>query len=196
MNCQAGGSCNGGDPAKVLEWANKNGLKHGSCENYTATNLSDHMCEAIDVCRDCVGPPPAVGETGLENCKAVTDTNYYVSEYYKVKGVRQMKAALKDGPISCGIHADDKFENEYDGGIYSEKTLGLINHEISVVGWGVSKDGTEYWIGRNSWGTYWGDYGFFYMQMYKDNLRIEEDCIAGTPTYIKPKTAEEVEFIQ
>ena len=99
-----------------------------------------------------------------------------------------MKAELAaNGPISCGIHATSNFENNYDGGIYSEHVrFPLINHEISVTGYGITDDGEEYWIGRNAWGTYWGDYGFFYMAMYEDNLGITTDCLAGTPTYTKP----------
>ena len=48
-----------------------------------------------------------------------------------------MKAdLLKYGPISCGIEVTDKFE-KYTGGIYSQfKLLPMLNHEISVVGWG------------------------------------------------------------
>jgi len=106
-----------------------------------------------------------------------------------------MKADLiKYGPISCGIEATDKFE-KYTGGIYSEyKFWPMINHEIAVVGWGHDeKTNQDYWIGRNSWGTYWGDNGFFYMATGSHGLGIESDCSAGIPSFTK---AEEEIFIQ
>jgi cathepsin X len=149
------------------------------------------MCGAIDDCRDCTWPPNAAGDESLANCKAVNYTHYFIGDHYSCSGKDKMKSELAaHGPISCGIHATDNFENNYDGGIYSEKTFGMINHEISVVGYGVNDKGEEYWIGRNSWGTYWGDYGFFYMAMDKDNLRIEQDCIAGIPSYTKASSDE------
>jgi cathepsin X len=40
---------------------------------------------------------------------------------------------------------------------------------------------TEYWIGRNSWGTYWGEYGFFRLKMHHDNLGIETACVWAAP---------------
>ena len=33
-------------------------------------------------------------------------------------------------------------------------------HLLQVTGWG-EKHGEPYWIIRNSWGTYWGELGFF-----------------------------------
>ena len=101
-----------------------------------------------------------------------------------------MKAELAaHGPISCGIAATSKFQ-QYKGGIYSETLSGRINHIISVVGYGKDETtGEEYWIGRNSWGTYWGEYGFFRIKMYKNNNSIEKNCAAGYPT---DKKAEDV----
>ena len=196
VNCYAGGSCNGGDPAQVFEYAMENGLVHSSCMNYIAYNSVDSSCEAIDVCRDCVGPAPDAGDDGIENCVAVEDTRYYVSEYWHVVGADQMKADLQTGPLSCAIEATENFELHYDGTYIYEEDVGVpqLNHAIAVVGYGVTEDGQEYWIGRNSWGTYWADWGFFYMNMYTNNLGIETDCLAGTPTYEKPAAAHFKQF--
>ena len=99
-----------------------------------------------------------------------------------------MKAELyKNGPISCGIQATERFETQYTGGIYAEYIENPeINHEISIVGYGINETGQEYWIGRNSWGTYWGDYGFFKLPIgTKTNLGVEMDCAAGIPSFTK-----------
>ena len=97
-----------------------------------------------------------------------------------------MKAEIyARGPIGCGIDATSKLE-AYTGGIFSEKKLlPLINHEVSVVGWG--NDGTtEYWIMRNSWGSYWGENGFARIMMHKDNLALERECDWGVPLFKPP----------
>ena len=113
-----------------------------------------------------------------------------------------MKAEIsKNGPIGCGIQATDNFENNYHGGIYSEDVgVPQLNHEIAVVGYGADASGAEYWIGRNSWGTYWGEDGFFKMTMGKNDLGITSDCVAAVPGDVKEigpdSTTTEQSFIQ
>ena len=127
--------------------------------------------------------PPMAPVDGHSTCTAIEKyPNYKVSEYGFVAGADRMKAEIyARGPIGCGMMVTDKFE-KYTGGVYSEFTLfPQINHEISIVGWGKTETGTEYWIGRNSWGTYWGENGWFRIKMHHDNLGIESDCDWGIP---------------
>jgi cathepsin X len=100
---------------------------------------------------------------------------WFVEEYGSVSGIQAMKSEIfSRGPIGCGIFVTDNFE-DYTGGVYEEAgSYYSINHEIAVVGWGVEEaTGIEYWIGRNSWGTYWGENGYFRIRMGKNNLAIE-----------------------
>jgi len=209
VNCQRGGSCNGGEPGSVYEWAFTHGLPHATCEVYTADNgFNPGECQAIDICKDCTWPPCPIGRNCQDKCWAVDYKKYYVSSFYGLRGEFQMKAELaQNGPISCGIQATDLFEESYiealpdfktayPDGIYRE-TLTLpieINHEIAIVGYGVTDGGDEYWIGRNSWGTYWGLQGFFRLAVGDDkfNLGVEMDCTAGIPSFTQHPYAAEL----
>jgi hypothetical protein len=74
----------------------------------------------IDACRDCTWPPPTAEEDGLDACRAVEDTAYYIGDYYSVRGEDQMKSELAaHGPISCGIDSTSEF-HAYTGGIFSQ----------------------------------------------------------------------------
>ena len=86
-----------------------------------------------------------------------------------------MKSHLAEGPIVCGMHSSKAFQ-EYKGGIFSEITISpKIDHYVEIVGYG-SEGGKNYWIGRNSWGTAWGESSFFRIQMGSNNLGIESKC--------------------
>lgn len=148
LNCGNCGSCNGGWPSCVYSWISKNGIVDESCLPYRALN---GKCEGH--CQTC-------NSNGCDNVPKYT--TYRISQYGGVSGVAKMKAEIfARGPIGCGIHVSDKFV-AYSGGVYSEhKLFPSINHVVSVVGWGVDPVDGEYWIGRNSWGTYWGETGFF-----------------------------------
>jgi len=120
-------------------------------------------------------------------CFAPNYTQWYASQYGTVSGSNDMKAEIyARGPIACEIDATDNFL-DYTGGIYSEWVLfPMSNHVLAVVGWGVdSTSGEEYWIGRNSWGEFWGEKGYFQIKMGSDNLGIENNCYWIVPSTTK-----------
>ena len=187
INCMTfplGLGCNGGNPGFAYSYMHRHGVPDQTCQAYEAEN---QKCKPVGVCETCM----PTNQTGAEdgNCVAVdSPVLWYAGDHGSVKGADKMKAEIfARGPIECGIDATDAFEL-YTGGVYSEKTgaFARINHAISVAGWGVAADGQEYWVGRNSWGTYWGEQGWFKMKMGGDNLKIEENCVWAVPSSTKP----------
>jgi len=174
IDCGNAGSCYGGDDVPVYQYGHDHGLVDETCNNYQAKNQE---CTAFNACGTC-------NPDGT--CVAIkTPIRYKIGDYGSLpEGAAAMKAELwKRGPLSCGIDATDGLEN-YKAGVYQEyNTSPMINHIVSVVGWGTAADNSQYWIVRNSWGSPWGENGFFRIVLGKANynLAIETDCAFAVP---------------
>ncbi|KAL9654649.1 hypothetical protein ABK040_006711 [Willaertia magna] len=169
--CGDAGSCEGGDDSPVYYYAQKKGIPEEGCNVYKA---KDEDCTAFSECGTC----------NTTSCWPITNfKRWKVSEFGSISGEHEMKAEIyARGPISCGIDATSKLE-KYTGGIFSEfSVFPMINHIISVVGWG-EENGQKYWIVRNSWGTEWGEGGFFRIVVGTEfyNLAIQTECAFAVP---------------
>lgn len=166
LNCQGGGSCEGGNASGVYKFAHEHYLVEVGCQNYLAQDPPSHTkCDAIHNCMSCSGG----------SCTAVDGFRKWTAlEYGALTGkARMQKEIYARGPIACGIDATNKFYNEYKGGIWKEfKLLPIADHIVSVVGWGKDPKMGDYWIVRNSWGTAWGENGFFRIVMEDGNLGL------------------------
>lgn len=164
--CSSG--CGGGDPSTVHDYMYNKGLGSDTCQNYIAEGHGNE-CTAKNICDDSSGP---VQESKYQHFK--------VSEHGTVDGEAQMMAEIyKRGPISAFINAEPcvqwGFDHWDEDAVFSGSPGGQTNHVISIVGFGETTTGQKYWVVRNSWGTYWGNQGFFKLERGSNQLGIEAD---------------------
>lgn len=89
-----------------------------------------------------------------------------------------MQEIMQNGPIVCGVDANPLVRKAEDPMHVQDDAGSEIDHDISVVGWTVI-NGVKAWVVRNSWGSTWGDNGFFYVKMGINAIFIESSCQWG-----------------
>lgn len=76
------------------------------------------------------------------------------------------------GPLEVAIWADPL--QYYTGGILSASQCNPANspnHAVTLVGYG-SENGVPYWKIKNSWGSNWGESGYFRLQRNTNTCNI------------------------
>ena len=136
--------CQGGWPTWALDYVIENkGLVHEACFPYVARNVA---------CAKKCADGKDWKASHVCNC---------VSGYKTCKTVECFKTALKDGPVTIGFGVCRSFFN-YKQGIYKcdcgRSYVGL--HAVLAMGFADSP--CNFTI-KNSWGTTWGNKGYFQM---------------------------------
>lgn len=172
------GSCYGGSDLLAYKFIHEHGITDITCSPYQGVDnfyWAEVPCDQM-MCRTC----DLVG-----TCKFINGTKYYVSEYGEVTGEDQMMAEIYNrGPIACSVYAHSPAFEKYTGGIIQDPTqYSSTTHVVAITGWGMDPNtGMKYWIGRNSFGTAWGEEGWFLLERGVNCLDIEKHpCAWAVP---------------
>lgn len=79
-----------------------------------------------------------------------------------------LKKAVAHQPVSVAICATPSMQFYRNGIIKEDSCCTSLNHGVLAVGY-VDSDNEKYWIVKNSWGSGWGEDGFFKLSMESKN---------------------------
>jgi cathepsin B len=120
----------------------------------------------------------------FDECSAICDDGS-TPTFYKAKYAKNFTTVsaiqlevMNNGPIEAGMTVYNDFL-AYKSGIYKHITGSLAGgHAVKIVGWG-EQNGINYWICANSWGTTWGENGFFRIAFGECGIDLQG--IVGVP---------------
>ncbi|CAL2044750.1 hypothetical protein CAEBREN_08101 [Caenorhabditis brenneri] len=174
-----GNGCEGGYPIQALRWWDSKGVVtggdyHGAgCKPYPIAPCTSGSCPESKT--------PACSlscQSGYTTAYA-KDKHFGTSAYAVAKKVASIQTEIMtNGPVEAAFTVYEDFY-KYKSGVYKHtagKALG--GHAIKIIGWG-TESGSPYWLVANSWGTSWGESGFFKIFRGDDQCGIESAVVAG-----------------
>ncbi len=170
VSCANAGDCSGGLSSYALSYAMSTGVTSESCFPYTSTNNScSNKCltwqsNAWKISNYDDDPAPSSNTINTTEAKIV-----------------------QQGPVATYFTVYDDFFS-YEGGIYQPTSTDVAGaHAVAIIGYGVdSTNNKTYWICKNSWGSDWGESGFF--RIYAGVSNIGQEIMAITsPNPPKPQ---------
>lgn len=115
------------------------------------------------------------------------DPNEPMPEYPSINIENAKYSLMNYGAISIGVYVTEAMAGDITSGdswssensAYYYQGSDIANHAVVIVGWNDNYPAKNFattppddgaWIVRNSWGTEWGDRGYFYISYYSDGI--------------------------
>jgi len=147
-----------------------------SCDGYGCNGgwlVFDYFIDYGDKCLDPGCPLesafPYVAEQAPCLCPYPGD-RYFIDAWWYVgyeggpADVPAIKnAMLQYGPVTSLVYASPEFD-AYTGGVFNYCVAHEHNHFVTLVGWDDNLGSEGAWILRNSYGPYWGENGYMYIE--------------------------------
>jgi len=130
------------------------------------------------------------------------DHLYRVGPAYSLNNESDIMVEIwESGPVQATMRVYRDFFT-YRSGIYRHSAANRAErsgfHSVRLVGWGEERNGyelTKYWIAANSWGSWWGENGFFRILRGANECEIENYVLATWPhVHVTPKKSPQRPF--
>jgi C1A family cysteine protease len=176
ISCSGAGNCTGGYDYKAAKYIKDTGIPRESCYPYTVNDAP---------CNPCAGWKSQVVKIKSWN--------------YVPTSINGIETALQSGPVTTYMQVWSDFYY-YHSGIYKKTASATTDpnnngHLVAIVGY---NHPNKYWICKNSWGTDWGENGFFRIQMGQvligtQNLQMSQPIVDNKPPVLQAIAAQNTE---
>jgi len=168
--------CDGGYGFLQTKWSEDVGLVPESCLPFSEGGGS---CQVTSGCQASLGSK-----------RYRASKHHYVGGYYGGSDADSIKQELLEGgPVVMSFEPKEDFMY-YKSGVYRSVPEKIhqeweqVDHAVLLVGYGVDKLKTEkkshkYWTMQNSWGTDWGEDGYFRMERGNDESGCESIVVSA-----------------
>uniref|UniRef100_A0A7S2QDC9 Peptidase C1A papain C-terminal domain-containing protein n=1 Tax=Zooxanthella nutricula TaxID=1333877 RepID=A0A7S2QDC9_9DINO len=162
VDCSSFGSgCGSGYPQGALTYLRRSPVCTRASYPYRA---EDGLCTEAN----CTAGIPRGGVVGI---KIVGSRSWPSSEEALMEAILQQ-------PVVVAMDATDRAFQHYSGGIYNAcHRMAILTHVVVLVGYGADK-GLTNWLIKNSWGTGWGEAGYF--RLIRGGNTTGSDCGIST----------------
>jgi PGF-pre-PGF domain-containing protein len=172
--CADCGNCAGGDNVLALNYIKHQGISDEYCFPYIANDSACNRCADY-----------------AQRLWNLSGGNYSIY-WYNFTTDELKEWILKYGPLSVAVGIGNEYGGYFDGDIYRCTDDSGPNHAVVLIGYNDTGNvTTSYWIIKNSWGTGWGENGYYKLgfgECYIGNYVADPVYIVNPPDF-KPSIA-------